>query len=428
MRADIPPASFHWTIQIEGCGLKVLVSHPFRTERETDGARDLCGIHPASLGFAHGAPIYTDPVIPSLENLDWSRFLARPRLPSPPPEVFDALYQLPMLLTGAGGSIGSALALRLSMLTPPKLILLEASESNLYALKREWVRARSSGRMTPILGNITDRAMIERIFVAHAPRIVFHAAAFKHVPLMEEHPLAAIANNIFGTETLTKVAGQHGARVVLLSTDKAVEPSSVMGATKRVAEQIVLSSGGTVLRLGNVLASRDSVAEIFATQIAHDGPITVTDPGARRYFLTLDEAVNLLLIAAALPEPSNLLAPVLPDTRFVSDLAHFLADTLAPGREMAIDFTGSRPGDKDTEQLWSPADPFRPAGMGNLVSIQSPQLPDEQLGAGLANLHTALEAHDVTAALAHLRWLVPDYRPSEAVVELARQNSLQVLP
>ena len=333
-----------------------------------------------------------------------------------------------MLITGAGGSIGSALALRLSMLTPPKMILLDASESNLYALKREWARARSAGDFTPILGSITDQALLERIFVAHAPRIVFHAAAFKHVPLMEEHPLAAISNNIFGTETLVKVAAAQGVRVVLLSTDKAVEPSSVMGATKRVAEQIVLAAGGTVLRLGNVLASRDSVAEIFANQIAHDGPITVTDPAARRYFLTLDEAVNLLLIVAAQTEPSRLFAPVLPSTHFVSDLAHFLADTLAPGRTIPLDFTGSRPGDKDTERLWSDSDSTRPTGFDGLVSVDAPRHLDEHLGAGLANLHSALDSHDLTGALAHLCWMAPDYRPSNAVLELARLNDMKVLP
>jgi len=371
--------------------------------------------------------IYTDPVIPSLEQLDWSHFLARPRLPSPDPAVFDVLYREPILVTGAGGSIGSELALRLSMLMLPKLVLLEASESNLYTLKRNWKRAGASGPMTPLLGSIDNLALLERIFAAHKPRVVFHAAAFKHVPLMEEHPLAAISNNIFGTETLVKVAAANNARVVLLSTDKAVEPTSVMGATKRVAEQIVLAAGGVVLRLGNVLGSRDSVAEIFAEQIEQGGPITVTSPSARRFFLTLDEAVNLLLIAAAQPVPGSLLAPVLPATHFVSDLAHFLADSLAPHQQIAIDFIGARPGDKDCELLWSSNEPVHPAahefGDQAMVYVESPRLAGEQLGAGLANLHTALEAYDLTAALAHLCWLTPDYRPSPAVQELASQSS-----
>jgi FlaA1/EpsC-like NDP-sugar epimerase len=381
-------------------------------------------------------------VTQSLERFDWSRFLARPRLPSPSPEVFDALYRQPMLITGAGGSIGSALALRLAGLAPARLVLLEASESNLYALKRRWAASgaasdfggtRGSGPavpMTPLLGSISNEPLLEHIFSRYAPKLVFHAAAFKHVPLMEEHPLAAISNNIFGTEMLTRVAAAHGARVVLLSTDKAVEPSSVMGATKRVAEQIVLSAGGVVLRLGNVLATRDSVVKIFANQIARGGPITVTDPAARRYFITLDEAVNLLLIAGAQPEPAAVLAPVLLSTHFVSDLAHFMADTLAPSKEIAIDFTGARAGDKDTELLWSTGNETRPLdkrfGQGAMVYVDTERMPAEQLGAGLANLHAAANSYDLAGALAHLRWLVADFRPSHAVQELARQIMLPI--
>jgi O-antigen biosynthesis protein WbqV len=373
-------------------------------------------------------------VIPSLKNLNWHSFLARPRLPSPPLEVLDALHRQRILISGAGGSIGSALALRLATLTPSSLLLLEASESQLYKLTREWTASSPACPATPILGNAGDAELLEHTFAAHGPRIVFHAAAFKHVPLMEEHPLAAIANNIFATETLTRVAAAHGARVILLSTDKAVEPASVMGATKRVAEQIVLNSGGTVLRLGNVLASRDSVAELFAQQIAMGGALTVTDPAARRYFLTLGEAVNLLLIAAALPEPSSLLAPVLPNPLFIADLARFMARELAPGREIAIEFTKPRSGDKETELLWSPADPAQPvsphassdASIGAMVSIRSRQLAAGQLGFLLANLRAALHACDLEAALAQLRALVPDYTPSPAVLALARQHGPQV--
>ena len=371
-------------------------------------------------------------MIPSLESVNWRSFLGRPRLPSPEVEVFDELYNQPILITGAGGSIGSALALRLAVLTPPALLLLESSESHLYALNRAWAEAGTACFMTPILGSAADVALIEHIFAAHRPRIVFHAAAFKHVPLMEEQPLAAIANNIFATETLAMAAAANGARLILLSTDKAVEPASVMGATKRVAEQIVLASGGAVLRLGNVLASRDSVVELFAQQIAQGGPITVTDPAARRYFLTLDEAVNLLLIAASLAVQSALLAPVLPAPHYVSDLAHFMIRELSPGREIAIDFTAPRPGDKITEQLWSSTDqtrPILPAASSQqpaIVSIQTSQLPPAQLASGLESLREALHARNLAAALLHLTFLVPDYTPSPSVLALSQQQGSRV--
>jgi FlaA1/EpsC-like NDP-sugar epimerase len=373
-------------------------------------------------------------VLQSLQNLDWRGFLARPLLPSPTAEALDALAQQPILITGAGGSIGSTLALRLGALLPPKLVLLEASESNLYALKRDWAAAGMASSMTPILGSAADGALLEEIFSTHAPRIVFHAAAFKHVPLMEEQPLAAIANNIFATETLTQAAFIHGARVVLLSTDKAVAPASVMGATKRVGEQIVLASGGTVLRLGNVLASRNSVAEVFARQIAQGGPVTITDPAARRYFLTLDEAVNLLLIAASLPlcasslshslmigQESMLLVPVLPALHLIADLARFMARELAPDCEIAIHFTGPRPGDKQTEQLWTAGDQTNTVGFDGMVMVETAMPAAPQLAAGLAALRAALDARDLCDALTHLRALVPDYTPSPAVLTLAQQ-------
>lgn len=370
-------------------------------------------------------------MLPSLQTLNWQGFLARPQLPAPPPEALRALAQQPILITGAGGSIGSALALRLGALAPPKLVLLEDSESNLYALERDWAAAGLAGScaaslVAPILGNVADEALLKEIFSTHAPRIVFHSAAFKQVPLMEEQPLAAIQNNIFSTETLARTAAAYGARVLLLSTDKAVAPSSVMGATKRVAEQIVLSSGGAALRLGNVLASRDSVAEVFARQIARGGPVTVTNREARRYFLSLGEAASLLLTAAALAQPSALLAPVLPAPHLILDLARFMISELALGREIAVAFTGNRSGDKQSEQLWSGDEWARPAGPEALVSIQSSMPAAGQLASSLASLRADLEARDLEGALGDLRALVPGYTPSPAVLELARRCGSQV--
>jgi FlaA1/EpsC-like NDP-sugar epimerase len=370
-------------------------------------------------------------VISPLNDLNWRSFLGRPPLPSLPPSGIEVLRQQPILITGAGGSIGSALALRLAALSPSKLVLLEASESNLYALQRDWAAFQAANPaaacpIAPVLGSAADQPLLDEIFFLHAPRLVFHAAAFKHVPLMEEQPLSAIANNIFATGTLTETAAVHGARVVLLSTDKAVEPASVMGATKRVAEQIVLSSGGTVLRLANVLASRDSVAEVFTRQIAQGGPVTVTDPAARRYFVTLNEAVNLLLIAAAQPKSGTLLAPVLPSTHFIADLARFMVRELAPNREIPIEFTGLRPGDKETEELWSSGVATIPTSLAGVVSVDPDLLPAPQLAPQFASLRQALETRDLDAALAHLRRLVPDYTPSQAVLELSRQSAQRV--
>jgi FlaA1/EpsC-like NDP-sugar epimerase len=364
-------------------------------------------------------------VIPSLGSLNWAGFLGRDRLPSPTMEMLDALYQKSLLITGAGGSIGSALALRVAPLAPPALLLLDTAESRLYALQQLWKASGIAGSMTPILGNVADRTLLDEIFTQHAPQIVLHAAAFKHVPLIEGQPLAAIANNIFGTLTLTRAAAAHGARMVLLSTDKAVQPASVMGATKRVAERIVLDAGGIVLRLGNVLATRDSVAEAFARQIALEKPLPVTDPAARRYFVTLDEAVNLLLIAAAKSTP-GILAPDIQSPHFITDLAQFLSIQLAPEREVEVDFTSLRPGDKESEMFWSPDEIVSPSEVPGILSIASPPLPEGDLETLLAALRTAVDTRDLAAALAHLRTLVPDYTPSATVVALSQRNGHQV--
>jgi len=384
----------------------------------------------------HWRPIYTSAVIPSLADINWYSFLARTPLPTPTPGALADLSKQPILITGAGGSIGAALAQQLAALHPPRLVLLEASESNLFTLTCELAPSAS---VTSVLGSVADPALLAHTFATYAPRLVFHAAAFKHVPLMEQQPFAAIANNIFATDALTRVAAAHHARVVLLSTDKAVEPASVMGATKRVAEQIVLAAGGSVLRLGNVLASRGSVAEIFARQIARRGPITVTDPAARRYFITLDEAVDLLLTAAAHCDLSALLAPVLlapvlHTTHFVADLARFMIHALAPDREISIEFTQPRPGDKEAEQFWSENDVTHPAtpdaGSPALISIQSATLASGLTGGQftteLTRLCDAAEARDLAAALAHLRAFVPEYTPSPSVLALAQQAFPQV--
>lgn len=356
----------------------------------------------------------------ALEAIDWYRFLARPCLPSPTPAALDSLRSERILITGAGGSIGSALALRLAALLPEKLVLLEASESHLFALQNAFTDAGIAKSTDFILGNVTDPVLLDEIMTVHAPSLIFHAAAFKQVPLLETQPFAAIENNIFGTQAL--VAANENARIVLLSTDKAVEPASVMGATKRVAEHIVTVTGGTVLRLGNVLASRDSVAEIFAAQIGAGGPLTVTDPAARRYFLTIGEAVSLLLAAAVEPQPS-LLAPALPAPHFIADLARFMALELAPGRELPIDFTHPRPGEKETERLWSLWETARTTSSG-LLSIESPQIA--QLPDALAALRAAVDLRKLPAALADLRALVPNYTASRTVLALAGQSDWRV--
>jgi len=360
-------------------------------------------------------------VTASLETIDWYSFLARPQLPFPPPAALDKLRGARILITGAGGSIGTALALRIATLEPKILILLEASESNLFALQNSFAKDAPQAHTIFALGDINDRALIDELFALHAPELIFHAAAFKHVPLLEEHPLAAIANNVFGTRTLACATAAHNAHLVLLSTDKAVAPASIMGATKRIAEQIVLAASSTVLRLGNVLASRDSVAEIFAADIDAHRPLTVTDPAARRYFVTLDEAVGLLL-AAALAGPA-LFAAALQQPHYIADLARFLSRTFAPAQPAAIEFSHLRIGDKEAEQFWSVAETPHAVQPNGLIPISSPQT--HKLNDMLDTLHTAQRARDLGTALVLIAQLVPDFTPSATLHALADSRAPQ---
>lgn len=371
--------------------------------------------------FAKQRSGYTSRV-KDLGNLDWSRFLARPRLPSPSPEVLDALYQQPMLVTGAGGSVGSALVPRLGSVAPSMLLALDSSESRLYKLQQEWAANGIPGHFTNILGNVVDRTLLDEVFTVYEPRIVFHTAAVKNVALLEQQPLAAIRINVLGTWSLAQSAAAHQTRVVLVSSSKAVEPCSVMGATKRLSEQIVLAHGGIVLRIGNVLGTRDSVTETFASQIAQAKPLTVTDPAARRCFMTLDEAANLLLIAAAEPEATALLVPELPPAQYVADLAQFMAAHLAPDSTHELDFIGSRPGDKLDEQLWSPLESLRPALHPGLLTLRTSIPSRADLEHSLDQLKESVSARDLVAAVDQLQALLPEYTPSDTLRTLTSQR------
>jgi FlaA1/EpsC-like NDP-sugar epimerase len=362
-------------------------------------------------------------VIPALAHIDWHKFLARPPLPASSPDTVLSLACHPILVTGAGGSIGSALALSLASVGA-RIILLESSEGRLHDLQQDFAHANVAHSATFYLGNVADRSLLDEIFSLHRPRILFHAAAYKHVPINEEQPLAAIGNNVLATETLIASASMCNARVVLLSTDKAVAPASIMGATKRVAEQIVLNQDGIVLRLGNVLASHGSVVEVFARQIAAGLPLTVTDPAARRYFLTIAEAVDLLVAAAAGPRSPALFVPLLPAPQFISDLARFMVCSLARNQDVAIEFSRLRAGDKESEQLWSASETPHPANVNGLILLDSPSIAQSQFQTQLATLRNAVESRDLATALAALRVLVPDYTPGEAV--LAHSSSAQV--
>jgi FlaA1/EpsC-like NDP-sugar epimerase len=341
-----------------------------------------------------------------------------------------------ILITGAGGCIGSALAKRILESDAALVLLLDLSEQNLYEIHTELSDARASSRHVPILGDISDQALLDEI-LEHRPSIIFHAAAFKHVPLMESNPIAVVRNNILGTQTLANAALRHNIpHLLMISTDKAVSPRSIMGAAKRVAELLLLHLATprtrmTALRLGNVLGSHGSVVPLFHQQIARGGPLTVTHPDSRRYFLSLDDTVELILATAALrheatsdAEPSAIFVPELGAPMTILELAHRLVreSGRAPD-EIPVQFTGLRPGDKLTEQLISANEILVPTANSRLGKITGPLPRPEQLDSAIDAISKGVRSRNLPELLDALSTLLPDYEPSEALQSLLDHHS-----
>ena len=335
-------------------------------------------------------------------------------MPAAAPAALEELRDQAILITGAGGSIGSALARELTHLNPRKLILLDTSENNLHHLGQQ---LQPSGRITIVLGDVTDEALLEDLFQSAQPDLVFHAAAHKHVSLLEDHPLAAIQNNVFGTLALTRKAQSHNSRIILVSTDKAAAPSSIMGATKNIAERIVLAHNGSAIRLGNVLGSRGSVVETFIEQIARRQPLTISDPNARRYFLTLAESVHLLLTVSLTQQPGLQIAD-LTETSGIVDLAIFIAKHLAPAWQPLFTYTGLRPGEKLTESLCAANEQPALESEQGLRRVDPSALPQSKLELALRDLSVVTANRDIQAAIDILTDLIPSYQPSSKIQSL----------
>lgn len=358
-------------------------------------------------------------LISQLREIDIDDLLGRSAVPADPELMGEILGGRVILVTGAGGSIGSELTRQIVQHAPKKLVLLEANEFALYEIDRH-LRTLAQLEIVPVLGSVADATLLRRTLRQHGVEVIFHAAAHKHVPLVEANALEGVRNNVLGTRTLVEAAVAAGVkRFVLISSDKAVRPSSVMGATKRWAELIVRHYGkGSGLRycsvrFGNVLGSNGSVVPLFREQIAAGGPVTLTDSRMTRYFMSIHEAAELIVQAGAMAEGGDIFLLEMGEPVKIRDLAENMirlaglsvksADN--PKGDIAICETGARPGEKLSEELFfDPANALRTAQPKILRSPPSARQTADLLPA-LAALTAALEAEDE----AELRRVLFDY-------------------
>lgn len=321
-----------------------------------------------------------------------------------------------ILVTGAGGSIGSELCRQISKIGAKKILLLGRGENSIYEIHQELKGKFPKQDYVPLIADVRDKKRLDDIFRTHKPEVVFHAAAHKHVPLMEAQPAEAIKNNVFGTKNVAECADQFGVdRFVLISTDKAVNPTSVMGATKRIAELILQEINDksktkfAAVRFGNVLGSRGSVVPLFKKQIASGGPITVTHPEMTRYFMTIPEATQLVLQAGSLAHGGEVFLLDMGNPVKILDLAKDLIELhgLELGKDIHIALTGLRPGEKLYEELLTAEEGTISTKHEKIFSAKIRPVDKKEL---LESLNVLARTADTGTILYTLKNLIPTYR------------------
>ena len=332
------------------------------------------------------------------------------------------LYGKKVLVTGAGGSIGSELVRNCLTFDPDLLILLDQSEHNLFNIERECRESSHPVSFQPILGDIRDQTFLERVFSSFRPDVVFHAAAYKHVPMQEEHPWEAILTNIQGTHNLINVSEDYNVnRFVLVSTDKAVNPTNIMGATKRVAEKLIQSKSVDskvkymAVRFGNVIGSSGSVIPTFQKQIRNGGPITLTDPAMERYFMSISEAAQLILQTGAMGTGGEIYVLDMGKPVNIKDIAYELIrlSGLEPEKDISIEYIGSRPGEKMFEELKTKEE--------NIVETNHEKIMMMKNGKGynwdhileeVSKIVNTVKSYNTSEIITSLQNFIPEYSPN----------------
>ncbi|MEJ5330092.1 MAG: nucleoside-diphosphate sugar epimerase/dehydratase [Desulfobaccales bacterium] len=355
-----------------------------------------------------------------VRDIDLLDLLHRPPVEIESQRVAELVRDKVVLVTGAAGSIGSEICRQVAAFGPKSLILLDRAENSLCQMEMTLRRDFPDLSFLALVGSINDREGLAELFREHHPQVVFHAAAYKHVPLMERAPLEAVYNNILGTRNLVQAALAAGSeRFVLISTDKAVNPTNVMGVTKCIAERYVQSVNGVhptrliITRFGNVLGSAGSVIPLFQEQLLHGGPLTVTHPEIERFFMTIPEAVQLVLQAAAMGRGGDVFVLNMGRPVKIRELAEklVLLAGKTPGKDIEIVYTGLRPGEKLYEELFNTDETPQPTEHPLILRATRAPDPPGVWEAGLAELEALVRRRDVPGVLTRFRILVPTYTP-----------------
>ncbi|TVM31054.1 polysaccharide biosynthesis protein [Oceanidesulfovibrio marinus] len=359
--------------------------------------------------------------VSALREVDYRDLLPRETAQPERERISAYLTGRRVLVTGAGGSIGSELCRQIAHFDPASLLLVEMNESSLYTIAMELEHERGFTRHAPLLGTLADRRWIEWVFAEHKPHVVFHAAAYKHVPMLELHPWQAVTNNVLATESLLDIADAHGVeRTIIVSTDKAVNPANVMGATKRLTERLMqCRRGGSMklaaVRFGNVLGSSGSVIPLFRRQIAHGGPVTVTHPEMTRFFMTVEEACLLILQAGAMGSAGEIFVLNMGNPVKIIDLARDLIHLSGkePDKDIEIRITGLRPGEKLAEELVSADEHAAPSEHSQILVLEESSCPAPGTYADiLTTLADAAARREPDELRRLLAMAVPEYHPA----------------
>ena len=356
-----------------------------------------------------------------------SRLLGREPIGFQTETLRPAVADRAILVTGAAGSIGSELCRQIAALQPRLLVAFDNAESGLFYLDQE-LGGCLPGAFVPWVGDIRDVRGVQEVIERHSLDTVFHTAAYKHVPLMEAYPLELIQTNVLGTWNLARAAADGGVgRFVSISTDKAVNPANVMGLTKRIAELLVaglaaaapLHTRPASVRFGNVLGSSGSVVPVFHEQIARGGPVTVTHPDMRRYFMTTREAVHLVLQAAGMPDCAGTFVLDMGDPVRIDDLARHMIRSwgLRPGRDIEICYIGLRPGEKLDEELIARGESSLPTSHPKIHELRGPAALPADIPGWIDELRFAIEKRDEAGAIAHMAALAPEYEPAQVKMQ-----------